>query len=126
MSGSNTTARAFRAMPLGERALREAWEQLRLVISDLRSFVETDDYGFVRSAAERIRSLEGEELASELSGLRDLINNVREMNRKVSESNGRLDDIDHGLLVQQAVYSISRANIVSVGIEFRLKRLKGG
>ncbi|MEN3047587.1 MAG: hypothetical protein ABDH63_02240 [Candidatus Caldarchaeales archaeon] len=113
-------------MPLGERALREAWEQLRLVISDLRAFVETDDYGFVRNASERVRALEREELMSELSGLRDLVNNVREMDRRVSESNGRLDDIDHGLLVQQAVYSISRANIISVGIEFRLKRLKGG
>jgi hypothetical protein len=104
-------------MTLSEERLKECWTTLREVIADLRSFVETDDYSFIEMAKERV---------SALSGMRDLINNVREMYRKVLEANGKLDDIDHGLLVQQAIYSITRANILAVGIEFRLKRMRGG
>lgn len=95
------------------------------MIADLRTFIETDDYEFVRRAAEQAKELENDELLSELSGLTDLVNNVKTMNQKISQSNGKLDDVDHALLVQQAVYSISRANILSVGIEFRFKRAKG-
>ena len=96
------------------------------MIADLRSFVETDDYSFIEMAKERVSALEDGEVVRELSGVRDLVNNVREMHRKVLEANGKLDDIDHGLLVQQTIYSITRANILAVGIEFRLKRMRGG
>lgn len=113
-------------MTLSEERLRECWTTLREVIADLRSFVETDDYAFIERAKERVASLEDGELMGELSGIRDLISNVRDMHRKVLEANGRLDDIDHGLLVQQAIYSITRANILAVGIEFRMKRMRGG
>jgi hypothetical protein len=113
-------------MTLSEERLKECWTTLREVIADLRSFVETDDYSFIEMAKERVNALEDGEVVSELSGMRDLINNVREMYRKVLEANGKLDDIDHGLLVQQAIYSITRANILAVGIEFRLKRMRGG
>ncbi|MCS7117728.1 MAG: hypothetical protein NZ957_02960 [Thaumarchaeota archaeon] len=126
MSDSNSTSKETSPMPLGEKGLRECWERLRLTIADLRAFIETDDYEFVRRAGERVRELENNEYLSELSGLTDLISNVKAMNQKITQSNGKLDDVDHGLLVQQAVYSISRANILSVGIEFRLKRAKGG
>jgi hypothetical protein len=115
-----------RRMTLSEERLKECWTTLREVIADLRSFVETDDYSFIEMAKERVSALEDGEVVSELSGMRDLINNVREMYRKVLEANGKLDDIDHGLLVQQAIYSITRANILAVGIEFRLKRMRGG
>ncbi len=113
-------------MTLTEERLKGCWATLREVIADLRSFVETDDYSFIEMARERVSTLDDGDVIGELSGVRDLINNVREMHRKVVEANGRLDDIDHGLLVQQAIYAITRANILAVGIEFRLKRMRGG
>jgi hypothetical protein len=122
----SSRCRVLERMTLSEERLKECWTTLREVIADLRSFVETDDYSFIEMAKERVSALEDGEVVRELSGMRDLINNVREMYRKVLEANGKLDDIDHGLLVQQAIYSITRANILAVGIEFRLKRMRGG
>ncbi len=106
--------------------MREAWKALREIIADLRGFLETDDYRYVVAAHERAQSLASNSEASELSGVRDLLENLRMMRKKVEGSGYRLSTIEHGLLAQQAVYVISRSNILATGLEFRFKRARGG
>jgi hypothetical protein len=48
------------------------------------------------------------------------------MKRRLEARNYSPNTIEHGLLVQQAVYAISRANIIATGLEFLSKRARGG
>jgi len=107
-------------------ALRDVWRGLREIVGDLRAFLETDDYRFLVSAHERCESLSSISEAAELSGFRDLLENLRGMRGRIGVGGHSISTIEHGLLAQQAVYSIARANILATGIEFRLKRARGG
>lgn len=105
---------------------REVWKTLREIVADLRSFLETDDYSFIRAASEKAESLASNKEAAEISGMRDLIENLRDMREKLERSGYSLSTVEHGLLAQQAVYAISRSNILATGLEFRFKRARGG
>lgn len=106
--------------------LREVWRTLREIIADLRGFLETDDYSHIVSAHEKAKTLSTLEEAAELSGMKDLLENLKQMREKVERSGFKLTIIEHGLLAQQAVYVISRSNILATGLEFRFKRARGG
>lgn len=110
-----------------EAELKETWSILRGIVESLRGFIDTDDYSYIEKAqalAGELREKVGGD--DELSGERDLLNNISSMYRRVKEMGGAMPSIEHGLLVQQAVYTITRANIMSVGLEFKMKRMKGG
>ncbi|MCS7145728.1 MAG: hypothetical protein RMJ28_06100 [Nitrososphaerota archaeon] len=105
---------------------REVWKSLREIIADLRGFLETDDYRLVVSAHERCEAMATVKEAAELSGFKDLQANLKQMREKIEKNGYNLSTIEHGLLAQQAVYAISRANILATGLEFRFKRARGG
>lgn len=105
---------------------REVWRTLRSIVTDLRGFLETDDYRFIQEACAKAGSLESVGEAAHLSGMRDLVENLRSMKEKLERSGYNLSTVEHGLLAQQAVYTISRANILATGLEFRFKRARGG
>ncbi|MDT7878712.1 MAG: hypothetical protein RQ798_02515 [Candidatus Caldarchaeales archaeon] len=106
--------------------LKEAWRMLREIIASLRSFLETDDYSRIDEAYRICEELSASPVSSELSGLKDLAANLSEMKRRLEARNYSPNTIEHGLLVQQAVYAISRANIIATGLEFLSKRARGG
>jgi len=110
-----------------EEELKETWSILRGIVDSLRGFIDTDDYAFIERA-HRLGGELREKLGGDdkLSGERDLINNLASMYEKVQRAGGSLPTMEHGLLVQQAIYTITRANIMSVGLEFKMKRMKGG
>ncbi|MEM2909483.1 MAG: hypothetical protein QXO01_00210 [Nitrososphaerota archaeon] len=105
--------------------LREEMLKLRDGIKDvlknLRAFVETEDYSFVEKAQHLCESLDGKELPS-FEDLRDNVNTIYSTYR---QAGGKLDTETHAHLVSQAVYTIVRANILSTGLEFKVKRMRG-
>lgn len=108
-------------------ALNDILHILREVISNLRKFLETDDYEFIEEAYSSCSRLLNDARINnyELAGKMDLFRNIESMREKVKNQKTNLDLIEHGLLVQQAVYAITRANILAVGTEFKIKRAKG-
>ncbi|MCS7143005.1 MAG: hypothetical protein NZ920_04325 [Aigarchaeota archaeon] len=106
--------------------VRDLWFVLRTIIKNLRNFLDTENYGYVVEAYKAHTRIHSEDLSQNLWGWTDLVENLRSMYEKVTSNDMKLSTIEHGSLVQQAVYTISRANIMCVGLEFRLKRLKGG
>lgn len=107
--------------------VKSLWLFLRSVIRNLRAFLDTNDYKFVTEAYKQVEIFNSvNKYVDELSGLRDLLNNLSEMHARVTSNGAKISLLEHGLLAQQAVYAISRANILSVGLEFKLKRFKGG
>ncbi|GBC71217.1 hypothetical protein HRbin02_00996 [Candidatus Calditenuaceae archaeon HR02] len=114
-------------MSASQRAgLREVWKTFREIVADLRGFLETDDYRYVVMAYEKAESLASSKEVVELSGVRDLLENLRHMRDRLEKSGYKLSTLEHGLLAQQAVYVISRSNILATGLEFRFKRARGG
>jgi hypothetical protein len=106
--------------------IKEAWRKLREIIASLRSFLDTDDYSHIDAAYRMGEELSAKASGLEISGLRDLSENLRGMKRFLEEKGYGLNAIEHGLLAQQAVYAISRANIIATGLEFLSKRARGG
>jgi hypothetical protein len=100
---------------------------LREIIMSLQKFIDSDDYKFIEDARSSCHKLMNNHRLSnyDLSGKNDLVRNVESMYEKIKSRKNGLDLLEHGLLVQQAVYTITRANIMAVGIEFKLKRSKG-
>jgi len=112
---------------LGIEELDDVLKILREIISALQKFLDTDDYKFIEDAyASCYKLLNNHKLNNyELSGKKDLVRNIEMMYEKIKSRKDDLDLLEHGLLVQQAVYTITRANIMAVGVEFKMKRIKG-
>ncbi|MEM2004432.1 MAG: hypothetical protein QW689_05525 [Nitrososphaerota archaeon] len=100
---------------------------LREIILSLQKFLETDDYKFIENAYSSCSKLLNiiHIDSHELAGKMDLVKNIESMYDKVRYQKNNFDLENHGLLVQQAVYTITRANIMAVGLEFKIKRTKG-
>ena len=100
--------------------------ELRELIGCLRQFIDTEDYAFLEKAytiKEKIKNGMKIEL---LSGFEDLDKNLNIMYYSWREAGGNLEDYVHGRLLDQAVYSIVRANIITTGLEFKMKRMRKG
>ncbi len=107
--------------------LNDALQVLNKVRASLRSFLETDDYSFIEEAYKYCLELMDDQRLSNynLHGKDDLLKNLASILEKVRSHKTNLNLIEHGLLVQQVVYALTRANIMAVGIEFRIKRYRG-
>lgn len=107
--------------------LNDALQVLNKVRASLRSFLETDDYRFIEEAYKHCLELINDQRLSNYSlhGKDDLVNNLASIFEKVRSHKNNLNLIEHGLLVQQAVYALTRANIMAVGTEFKIKRYRG-
>jgi hypothetical protein len=115
------------ATELSTEDLIDILKILREIITSLQKFIDSDDYRFIEDARSSCHKLMNNHRLSnyDLSGKNDLVRNVESMYEKIKSRKNGLDLLEHGLLVQQAVYTITRANIMAVGIEFKLKRSKG-
>ncbi|MEM1943419.1 MAG: hypothetical protein QXO30_08105 [Candidatus Caldarchaeum sp.] len=106
--------------------LVELHEGLRSLVKALRSFLDTEDYGWLKKAFEVHQKLVSNKHYQGLSGRLDLDNNLRAMNQVYLAYGEKSDDFTHGRLLDQVVYTIVRANIISTGLEFKLKRMRKG
>jgi len=96
-------------------------DRLRDILENLRTFVEVEDYSFIEKAKQLCEGLDCEEL----SGFKDLKNNVEAIYLAYREAGGKIDTDTHAHLVSQAVYAIVRTNILLTGLEFKVKRMRG-
>ncbi|MCS6769615.1 MAG: hypothetical protein NZ570_04170 [Candidatus Caldarchaeum sp.] len=99
---------------------------LRDVVKALRNFLDTEDYGFLRKAVEAHERLKTHKQYPSLSGRLDLENNLKAMDEISRSHSDKMDDLVHGRLLDQVVYTIVRANIITTGLEFKLKRMRKG
>ncbi len=97
---------------------------LRNIIAALREFLDTEDYTYLEKAVEIGEVLKTNKHYGTLSGRLDLENNLKAMYHIYK--NQKIDDFVHGRLLDQVVYTIVRANIISTGLEFKLKRMRKG
>jgi hypothetical protein len=100
--------------------------ELRKLIGCLRQFIDTEDYGFLEKAYTVKEKIKNSMKIEWLSGFEDLDKNLNIMYYSWMEAGGNLGDFVHGRLLDQAVYSIVRANIMATGLEFKMKRMRKG
>jgi len=104
--------------------LREAFTLTRMVIHDLRGFLETENYNYLERAYRLVEHASSKkEYGEEMAGLRDLRENLKEIHEKLSEKND-LTEEEHAELSHQVVYAIVRANLIANGLNFKLKRMR--
>ncbi len=99
---------------------------LRELIGCLRNFIDSEDYGFLEKAYTIKEKIKNTMHIGYLSGFNDLDKNLNAMYIVWREAGKNLEDYTHGRLLDQAVYSIARANIMATGLEFKLKRMRKG
>ncbi|GBC68722.1 hypothetical protein HRbin01_00406 [archaeon HR01] len=97
---------------------------VRDIIESLQKFVETEDYAYVERAFNEKERLKSHGKLEYISGFQDLESNLDTLYNSVK--GGVAADFVHGRLVDQAVYTIVRANIIATGLEFKLKRMRKG
>jgi hypothetical protein len=117
---------AHELLPKERPELVSLHKQLRALINSLRRFVDEEDYRHLEEAGRIHESIKSNKHYELLSGRIDLENNLKAMVATVAAAGGKLDDLTHGRLLDQAVYTIVRANIASTGLEFKLKRMRKG
>ncbi len=107
------------------RRLMEAFTLARMVVNDLRLFLDTEDTGYIERAYKIGEYIwNNKEYAGLMSGVQDLYNNLKSMYQLVKSKNGRLDDYEMGDLNHQASYTLMRANIIAMGLSFKLRRMR--
>lgn len=107
------------------KELLETYTLMRMIVSDLRLFLDTEDYGYLRRAYRLCEKAWGDgRRAGEVAGLRDLYNNMKSMYERGEAQGWRLSDEEHAELSHQASYTLMRANIIAAGLSFRLKRMR--
>jgi len=112
--------------PARRPAIVECREKLKEFILHLRLFLDEDDYWHVERAYEINQLLKNPEYHELMAGYEDLDRNVTAMYQTWKEKNGQIDSILHAHLSDQAVYTITRANLIFTGLEFKLKRMRKG
>jgi len=117
---------AHELSPKERPELLELHRHLREIIAELRKFIDTEEYNHLERAMQIHENVKGHRHYSVLSGRLDLENNLHSMYQTYRSLKGRLDDLIHGRLLDQAVYTIVRANIMATGLEFKLKRMRKG
>ncbi len=99
---------------------------LRNIVTALRQFLDTEDYTHLEKALNILETIKTNKHYHTLSGRLDLENNLKTMHQIYQTYGGNIDDFVHGRLLDQVVYTIVRANIISTGLEFKLKRMRKG
>lgn len=99
---------------------------LRELISSLRMFLDTENYNYLERAYSIKEKIKTRMRIEWLSGFDDLDRNITAIHNVWRENGGVVKDFVHGRLLDQAVYSLVRANIMATGLEFKMKRMRKG
>ncbi len=118
---------AHEIAPQMRPTLLECMNKLKEIILLFRKFLDEEDYNYVEKAYQLNQEIKNNpEFLKLMSGYTDLDNNIQAIYNTVRENGGNVDSITHGRLSNQAVYIITRANIIYTGLEFRMKRMRKG
>ncbi|MEM0440651.1 MAG: hypothetical protein QXF45_03815 [Candidatus Caldarchaeum sp.] len=101
-------------------------QQIRRMTKALRNFLDSEDFKHFEQALQIHDMFSKNHVYLHLSGHLDLDNNINQLKSIYEMSKGNLDDLSFGRMLDQVVYTIVRANIVSTGLEFKLKRMRKG
>ena len=105
----------------------DCMNKLKEIIYYLRLFLDEEDSRYVDEAYRVCGELRGNgEMLKLMSGFEDLERNLEALHKTFKEKGDSIDDILYGRLANQAVYIITRANIIHTGLEFKLKRMRKG
>ncbi|BAJ51335.1 hypothetical protein CSUB_C1484 [Candidatus Caldarchaeum subterraneum] len=104
----------------------ELLKKLRLLAKTLRSFLDTEDFTYFTESVKIHQEIRGIPIYQHLSGHLDLDNNMEQLQKIYETGGANMDDMTFGRMLDQVVYTIVRANIVSTGLEFKLKRMRKG
>jgi len=104
----------------------ECMDKLKEIILMFRKFLDEENFEYVERAYVINQEIKNRpEFLKVMSGYRDLDNNIEAIYKAVKENNV-MDDTLYGRIANQAVYIITRANIIYTGLEFRMKRMRKG
>ena len=107
------------------KTLREVFILTRMIIFNLRAFLDTEDYKYFRRAYRLVEySASKPQYSDNMHGFRDLFNNMKKMHEMLESRNWRLTEEEYSKLSEQVTYTIVRANLIATGVNFRLKRFK--
>ena len=118
---------AHEIAPQARPTVLECMDKLKQLILLFRRFLDEEDYSYVEQAYRLNQEIKSNpDFLKLMSGYRDLDNNIQSIYSAYRERNGEVDSLLHGKLSNQAVYIITRANIIYTGLEFRMKRMRKG
>ncbi|MEM0452987.1 MAG: hypothetical protein QW048_03565 [Nitrososphaerota archaeon] len=107
------------------RILREAYTILRMLIFNLRAFLDTEDKKYLERAYSILCYASSDpRYVEKMHGFKDLQKNLESIYSEFKDKGLNLGEEDFSRLSEQVVYTIVRANIIATGINFRLKRMK--
>lgn len=104
----------------------ELLQQLRAFSKSLRKFLDTEDFAHFEEALKIHETMKESQIYGHLSGHLDIDNNIGQLRTLYETTGGKIDDMTFGRMLDQVVYTIVRTNIVSTGLEFKLKRMRKG
>jgi len=117
---------AHELLPAQRPAILECQKGLKSLILSLRLFLDEEDWTYVQKAHETKEQLKLGGCMTFMAGFQDLENNIDSIYNALKQSNGNVDRMLFGHLSNQAVYAITRANLIATGLEFKLKRMRKG
>lgn len=107
------------------RILRETYTLCRMIIFNLRSFLDVEDYGYLKKACELAEYASSKiDYLENMHGFRDLYNNLKDLRNQLESKSWKLTEEEYGRISEQVTYTIVRANIIAMGLNFKLKRMK--
>lgn len=104
----------------------ELLKKLRLLAKTLRTFLDTEDFTYFVESVKLHQEIKDNHIYRHLSGHLDLDNNMEQLQKIYEAGGANIDDMTFGRMLDQVVYTIVRANIISTGLEFKLKRMRKG
>ncbi|MEN2974694.1 MAG: hypothetical protein ABDH32_03835 [Candidatus Caldarchaeales archaeon] len=107
------------------RILREAYTLCRMIIFNLRTFLDTEDYKYLKRAYDLVEYVSSKkEYVENMNGFRDLYNNLKTLIDLLESRGWKLSEEEYGRASEQVTYTIARANIIAMGINFKIKRMR--
>ncbi|MEM2017323.1 MAG: hypothetical protein QW718_07325, partial [Nitrososphaerota archaeon] len=94
------------------KTLREVFTLTRMVIFNLKAFLDTEDHKYFKRAYKLVEYAASRPQYSEnIYGFRDLYNNMKSMHDLIESKNWNLTGDEYSKLSEQVVYTMVRANI---------------
>ncbi len=107
------------------RKTLEAYTLARMILSDLRGFLDHEDYRYLQRAYRLGEYAWNNGFLDEMPGLRDLYSNLKSMYELGASKRWELSDEEFAELSHQASYTLLRASVIASGLNYRLKRMRG-
>ncbi len=105
----------------------ECRTKIKELIYYLRKFLDEEDYSYIEKAYQVNEQLKNnQEFLKMMSGYDDLNNNMVSIYNKWRDNGDNMDSALHAHISNQVVYTITRANLIVTGLEFKLKRMRKG